>query len=44
MILTKPDVAVNLSVPDYRQLDRSLLRGLIRDSGLSVEEFLRLVD
>jgi predicted RNA binding protein YcfA (HicA-like mRNA interferase family) len=39
MILTKPGVAVNLSVPDHRELDRGLLRGLIRDAGLTIEQF-----
>ncbi len=43
MILVKPGVAQNLSIPDHRELDRALLRGLIRDSGLSVEEFVRLL-
>ena len=44
MILTKPGVATNLSVPDHRELDRGLLRGLIRDAQLSVDEFLSLLD
>ena len=44
MILTKPGVPVNLSVPDHRELDRGLLRGLIRDAGMTVEEFVRLLD
>jgi len=44
MILTKVGVPVNLSVPDHRTLDRGLLRGLIRDAGLTVEEFVRLLN
>ena len=44
MILVKPGVPVNLSVPDHRELDRGLLRGLIRDAGLTVEEFVALLD
>ena len=44
MILVKAGVAANLSVPDHRELDRGLLRGLIRDEGLTVEEFVRLLD
>lgn len=40
MILTHTGRSVNLSVPDHRELDRGLLRGLIRDAELSVEEFL----
>lgn len=44
MILTKPGVATNLSVPDHRELDRGLLRGLIRDAGMSVHQFLSLLN
>jgi predicted RNA binding protein YcfA (HicA-like mRNA interferase family) len=40
MVLTKTGVPANLSVPDHRELDRGLLRGLIRDAGLTVEEFM----
>ena len=40
MILVKAGVAVNLSIPDYRELDRGLLRGLIRDAGMTVDEFI----
>jgi predicted RNA binding protein YcfA (HicA-like mRNA interferase family) len=43
MILTRPGVPVNLSVPDHRVLDRGLLRGLIRDAGMTPKEFLRLL-
>ena len=31
-----------LTVPRHRELDRGTLRGLIRDAGLTVEEFLGL--
>jgi predicted RNA binding protein YcfA (HicA-like mRNA interferase family) len=31
-----------LTVPRHRQLDRGTLRGLIRDAGLTVEEFVEL--
>jgi hypothetical protein len=43
MVMSKAGVAVNLTVPDHRELDAGLLRGLIRDSGLSVDEFLALL-
>jgi predicted RNA binding protein YcfA (HicA-like mRNA interferase family) len=43
MILVKPGVAVNLSIPDHRELDRGLLRGLIRDAGMTVVEFTSLL-
>ena len=32
-----------LSVPNHRELGRGLLRGLIRDAGLTREEFFRLL-
>ncbi len=32
-----------LTVPRHRELDRGTLRGLIRDVGLSVEEFVELL-
>lgn len=38
MVLVKAAVAVNLSVPDHRELDHALLRGLIRDAGMTVDE------
>ena len=44
MILSRSGVPVNLSVPDHRVLDRGLLRGLIRDAGMTPEEFVRLLD
>lgn len=31
-----------LTVPRHRELDRGLLRGLIRDAGLTVDEFVEL--
>jgi len=40
MMLAKRGLAITLSIPDHRELDSGLLRGLIRDSGLTVEEFL----
>jgi predicted RNA binding protein YcfA (HicA-like mRNA interferase family) len=43
MILVKDGVPTNLSVPDHRELDRGLLRGLIRDAGMTVEEFSALM-
>jgi predicted RNA binding protein YcfA (HicA-like mRNA interferase family) len=33
----------HLSIPDHRQLDRGLLRKLIRVAGITVEEFARLL-
>jgi hypothetical protein len=42
--LKSTGVPVNLSVPDHRELDRVLLRGLIRDAGLTIDEFVALLD
>ena len=33
----------HLSVPNHRELGKGLLRGLIRDAGLSVEQFINLI-
>ena len=43
MILEMPGTPGMLSIPDHRELDTGLLRGLIRDSGCTVEEFLKLL-
>lgn len=44
MVLIKPGIPVNLVIPDHRELDRGLLRGLIRDAGLTVEQFTQLLN
>lgn len=31
-----------LSVPNHKELDRGLLRSLIRDAGITVDEFISL--
>ena len=43
MIMTKAGVAAVLSIPNHRELKRGTLRGLVRKSGLSLQEFLALV-
>jgi len=43
IILTKPSVRYNLSVPDHPQLKRGTLRSLVQKSGLTVEEFVQLL-
>jgi len=40
MILYHP-VRATLSVPDHKELAPGLLRGLIRKSGLTVDEFVK---
>lgn len=44
IILTKPGARNNLSIPAHRELGRGLLRKLIARAGLSVEEFLALLE
>jgi predicted RNA binding protein YcfA (HicA-like mRNA interferase family) len=39
MILVKESALATLSVPDHREVARGTLRSLIRDAGLTVEEF-----
>ena len=34
---------VQVVVPDHRELDRGTLRAIIRQAGLSVDEFIKLV-
>jgi predicted RNA binding protein YcfA (HicA-like mRNA interferase family) len=43
MIHYHPD-GRHLSIPDHRELDRGLLRKLIRYAGITVEEFIGLVE
>lgn len=40
IILVKEGARATLSVPDYKQVARGTLRGLIRAAGLTIEEFL----
>lgn len=44
MILVKPGSIASLSVPDHKEVARGTLRGLIRAAGLTVDEFLALLD
>ena len=43
LVLVKPGVRVNLSVPQHKELSTGTLRALIRHSGLTVDEFLDLL-
>lgn len=43
IILIKKGHLATLSVPDHREVAKGTLRSLIRSSGLSLEEFIRLV-
>jgi len=43
VILKKPGVVYNLSIPNHTQLKRGTLRSLISKAELSVEEFVQLL-
>ncbi len=43
LVMTKPGVRANLSIPQHRELSVGTLRALIRNSGMTVEEFLQLM-
>jgi predicted RNA binding protein YcfA (HicA-like mRNA interferase family) len=43
LVLVKPGLRVNLSVPQHKELSTGTLRALIRHSGLTVDEFLELL-
>ena len=43
LVLTRPGIRVNLTVPQHAELAPGTLRALIRTAGLSVDEFLNLL-
>ena len=43
LVMTKPNLRVNLSIPQHKELSIGTLRALIRNAGMSVDEFLDLV-
>lgn len=43
MILRRDDPFAQVVVPDHRELDRGTLRAIIRQAGLSVDEFVKLL-
>ena len=43
MILRCDDPFVQVVVPDHKELDRGTLRAIIRQAGVSVEEFVALL-
>jgi predicted RNA binding protein YcfA (HicA-like mRNA interferase family) len=40
MILVKPGSMATISVPDHKELDTGTLRAIVRQAGLTVEEFV----
>jgi len=43
MILRRDNPFAQVVVPDHKDLDRGTLRAIIRQAGLSVDEFVRLL-
>lgn len=43
LVLTKPGIRANLTVPQHAELAPGTLRGLIKISGITVDEFLALL-
>ncbi len=41
--LTRADPKAQTTVPDHKELDRGTLRAIIRQTGLSVDEFVALL-
>ena len=43
VIMIRENYEVTLSIPMHKAVKRGTLRGIIKDAGLSVEEFVRLL-
>jgi len=43
LVMIKPGIRVNLSIPQHKELARGTLRALIRNAGLTVDEFIQLL-
>jgi predicted RNA binding protein YcfA (HicA-like mRNA interferase family) len=43
IILRRDDPFAQLVVPDHKELDRGTLRAIIRQAGLSIEQFVELL-
>ncbi|MGC1483490.1 MAG: type II toxin-antitoxin system HicA family toxin [Candidatus Acidiferrum sp.] len=43
VVLSKPDIRANLSVPQHKELATGTLRALIRAAEMTVDEFLSLL-
>jgi predicted RNA binding protein YcfA (HicA-like mRNA interferase family) len=43
IILRRNDPFAQVVVPEHKELDRGTLRAIIRQSGLSVDEFVKLI-
>jgi predicted RNA binding protein YcfA (HicA-like mRNA interferase family) len=43
MVLRRDDPFGQVVIPDHKELDRGTLRAIIRQSGISVDEFMKLL-
>lgn len=43
LVLVKPGIRVNLSIPQHKELAKGTLRALIRNAGMTVDEFIQLL-
>jgi len=43
LVMVKAGIRVNLSIPQHKELSVGTLRALIRNAGMTVEEFLKLL-
>jgi predicted RNA binding protein YcfA (HicA-like mRNA interferase family) len=43
IIMTKPGQMATLSIPDYSEVAKGTLRGLIRSANLSIDQFLSTI-
>lgn len=43
VVMVKTGVRVNLSIPQHKELSVGTLRALIRNAGMKVDEFLKLL-
>ncbi|MCK5522177.1 MAG: type II toxin-antitoxin system HicA family toxin [Thiomargarita sp.] len=43
LVMVKTGINVNLSIPQHKELSVGTLRALIRNSGLTVDELLKLL-
>lgn len=43
LVMIKPGVRVNLSIPQHKELSVGTIRALIRNAGITVDEFLELL-
>ncbi|RKZ30384.1 hypothetical protein DRQ36_05705 [bacterium] len=43
LVLTKPKIRVNLSIPMHKELSIGTLRALIKAAGMTVDKFLSLL-